>query len=98
MLTGAGAADPAVDYAGTTTTRSATVGGMLNAGIEPAPGHRVTLSALYNRTAEDEARVFQGYNLDFSANQRNTRLRYLATDLLSGQVRGEHEIAALCEP
>ena len=95
VLTTSGESDPAVDYSGTATTRSATVGGMLNFSIEPTPTNRLTLSGMYNRTADDEARVLEGYNLDFSTNQRNTRLRYLVQDLLTAQLKGEHEVGML---
>ena len=95
VLTVAGASEPAVDYAGTSSTRSASVGGMLNLSIEPTPTNRITIEGLYNRTADDEARIFQGYNLDFSTNQRNTRIRALVQDLLTAQLKGEHELGFL---
>ena len=95
VLTTSGAADPAVDYAGTTTTRTASVGGMANFSVEPTPRNRLTLSGMYNRSAEDEGRILQGYNLDFSTNQRNTRIRALVQDLLTAQLKGEHELGFL---
>lgn len=93
VFSSAGAAEPEVDYTGTHTTRSASLGGLLNLSVEPAPLHRLTLEGIYNRTVDDEARVLQGYNHDFGTDQRNTRIRYLAQELLSAQLKGEHEIA-----
>ncbi|MBW3552353.1 MAG: TonB-dependent receptor [Gemmatimonadetes bacterium] len=95
VLTTSGIDDPAVDYTGTVTTRSARLGGMLNFSVEPTPSNRLTLAAMYNRTADDEGRILQGYNLDFSTNQRNTRIRYLVQDLVSAQLKGEHELGSL---
>lgn len=94
VLSSAGAAEPEVDYTGSHTTRSAALGGLLNLSIEPAAGHRLSLEGLYNRSVDDEGRILQGYNHDFGTSQRNTRIRYLAQDLLSAQLKGEHEVGA----
>ena len=95
VFSGAGAAEPEVDYNGTSSTRSASLGGLFNLTVEPAPDHRVSLEGLYSRTSDDGARILTGYNHDFGTNQRNTRIRYLVQELLGGQVRGEHEVDLL---
>ena len=84
-----------VDYLGTASTRSASLGGMVNFSIEPRPTDRITLSGVYNRNAEDEARVLQGFNNDFNVNIRNHRIRYSEQELMSAQLRGEHEVSSL---
>lgn len=84
-----------VDYTGTASTRSATLGGMANFSIEPTPVNRFSISAIYNRNADDESRILQGYNHDFSTNQRNHRIRYQEQELLSAQLKGEHELTFL---
>lgn len=81
-----------VDYAGISTTRSASVGGLANISVEPTPAHRLSVSGMYNRSADDEARILQGYNHDFSTDQRNHRIRYLEQELLTAQLKGEHEL------
>jgi outer membrane receptor protein involved in Fe transport len=81
-----------VDYGGVASTRSASLGGMANFSIEPTPANRFTISGIYNRNADDESRILQGYNHDFSTNQRNYRIRYLEQELVSGQLKGEQEL------
>jgi outer membrane receptor protein involved in Fe transport len=82
--------DVEVDYLGETTTQAATLGALANLGLRITPTHRITLAAVYNRFADDEARIFDGWNLDANADVRNYRIRYLSQTLLNVQLSGDH--------
>lgn len=87
-----GGAEPEVDYIGLTSTQSIELGGMLEIGFDPADGHRFSLTSVFNRTADDQARQLDGFVLDANTNLRNYRLRYLAQTMASAQLAGEHEL------
>ena len=93
VIASGGGEEPEVDYIGLTSTQSIALGGMLAVGIEPAHGHRLSLTSVFNRTADDQARQYDGFVLDANANLRNYRLRYLAQTMASVQLAGEHDIA-----
>lgn len=95
VFASAGAADPEVDYGGEATTRSVSLGGLANLSYELTPTNRITANFVFNRLMDDEARRYQGFNLDANANLRNYRLRFLAQTLLNTQVKGEHLLGFL---
>ncbi len=91
----AGLANPEVDYSGDETTHSVSLGGLANLSYELAPTSRITANFVYNRLMDDEARVYEGYNLDTGSDQRNFRLRFLAQTLINAQLKGEHRLGFL---
>ncbi len=90
VFASSGLADPEVDYAGDQSTRTVTLGGLLNADYPLAPSHRISFSGLLNRVTEDQARVLQGFNLDSNTDQRNTRIQYVENSLVQGRLSGKH--------
>ena len=88
----AGLANPEVDYSGDETTHSVSLGGLANLSYEPTPTSRITANLVYNRLMDDEARVYEGYNLDSGTDQRNFRIRFLAQTLINAQLKGEHRL------
>lgn len=90
-----GLANPEVDYTGNETTHSVSLGGLANLSYELTPTSRVTANFVYNRLMDDEARVYEGYNLDSGTDQRNYRIRFLAQTLVNAQLKGEHRIGFL---
>ena len=95
VFASAGVADPEVDYQGDETVRSISLGGLANLSYEVTPTSRVTANLVYNRLMDDEARVFEGFNLDSNSDQRNYRLRFLAQTLVNAQLKGEHRLGFL---
>lgn len=95
VFAAAGGSDPEVDYAGNVTEHSVTLGGMANLTYQPAPRHQFKLATIYNRIAEDAARILTGFNLDSNTNQRNTRIQYLGQSLFNAQLSGEHVLDGL---
>ncbi len=91
----AGLSAAEVDYSGDETTHSVSLGGLANLSYELTPTSRVTANFVYNRLMDDEARVYEGYNLDSGTDQRNYRLRFLAQTLINAQLKGEHRLGFL---
>ena len=92
-----GVADPEIDYEGQATTRSVSLGGLANLSYELTPTSRITASFLYNRLMDDEARTYEGFNLDSNADLRNHRIRFLAQTLINAQLKGEHRLGFLAD-
>lgn len=97
VFASAGALEPEIDYDGEATTRSVSLGGLANLSYELTPTNRLTVNFLYNRLMEDEARRYQGFNLDSNSEQRNYRLRFLAQTLVNAQFGGEHLLGFLAD-
>ena len=94
-LSASGGAEPVIDFLGTASTHSVALGGLLHLGLELGEDDRISLNAVLNRLTDDEARTFEGLNLDSNANQRNLRIRYLSQSLASAQLSGEHRVGRL---
>lgn len=95
VFASAGADDPEIDYGGDATTRSVSLGGLANVSYELTPTSRLTANVLYSRLVDDEARRYEGFNLDSSGRLRNYRLRFLAQTLVNAQLKGEHLLGFL---
>ena len=95
VFASAGLADPEVDYGGDQSTRTVTLGGLLNMDYPLAPSHRISFNGLLNRVTEDQSRVLEGFNLDSNTNQRNTRIQYVENSLVQGRLSGKHYLNAL---
>ena len=95
IFASAGADDPEVDYAGDAATRSVSLGGLANLAYELSSTDRITGNVVYSRLMDDEARTYQGFNLDTNADQRNHRLRFLVQTLANTQLKGEHLLQPL---
>lgn len=57
--------------------------------------HKLSLTGLYSRNAEKEARIIEGFNDEQSANVYDERLRFVNRALAYGQLRGEHRFRKL---
>ncbi len=90
VLARGGGEEPEVDYRGDLSVHSVTLGGLLNVTFEPRRTDRISLSTVYNRSAEERSRILTGFNLDSNTNQWNSRLRYVAASILSSRLSGEH--------
>lgn len=93
-LSASGGTEPVIDFMGTASTHSVSLGGLLHLGLELGEHDRISLDAVLNRLTDDEARVLEGFNLDTNADQRNLRIRYLSHSLISSQLSGEHRVDA----
>ena len=90
VFSAAGVADPEIDYTGNASTRSVSLGALANLSYELSPTDRITANFVYSHLMDDEARTYQGFNLDTNTDQRNHRLRFLGQTLTNTQLKGEH--------
>ena len=97
VFSASGVSDPEIDYEGQATTRSVSLGALANLSYELAPTSRITANFVYNRLMDDEARTYEGFNLDSNADQRNHRIRFLAQTLINAQLKGEHRLGFLAD-
>jgi len=95
VFAASGLNEPEIDYGGDMTVRDTKLGGLLNAAWEVSDRHELGIDVLYSRITEDEARVFEGFNLDSNTNQRNTRVRFVAQSMTNVQLEGEHLFPSL---
>ena len=95
VFSAAGVADPEIDYHGDATTRSVSLGALANISYELRPTDRLAANFVYSHLMDDEARTYQGFNLDTNTDQRNHRLRFLAQTLTNTQLKGEHLLGFL---
>lgn len=95
VFSSAAGAEPEVDYSGLSTSQQAALGGLVQLAADLSPANRVTLSAMYNRTVDDESRILEGFNLDSNGDQRNTRLQFLEQTVLTTQLKGQHHLGFL---
>ena len=95
VFAASGVDDPEVDYRGTLAEQSVTVGGLLNLTYQPRPSDQIKLATVYNHLSTDASRIYEGFNLDSSTNQWNSRLQYMEQTLLNSQLEGEHLLAFL---
>ena len=85
------------DYEGRMSTRNVTLGGLLNGSMELAPGHEVRANLVYSHFGEDQAREFDGFNLDSNTDQLNTRIQFVEQSMFNGQLEGTHLLAWAAE-
>jgi hypothetical protein len=81
-------------YAGTVGRQSALIGGLFNLSTMLGDKARILLDNTYNRTADNEARVEEGFYENHGSNIRIERLRYVERTVRSNQLRGQHETGA----
>ena len=72
-------------------------GGVLNTSMRFSPGHKVSSRTLYSHTAEDETRIWEGFNADRDTDMRSSRLLYVERGLFSSQLAGDHEFRLVSE-
>ena len=76
-------------------TQEAVLGGLLAFTWENDAWSNYRANVFYNRDAQNETRFFEGFNGDRQANIRDTRLRFVANSVASGQVSGHHVLPAV---
>lgn len=79
-------------FEGTTTGESVLWGTLLNAGTLLSPSSRLSFNGMYNRTADNEARLERGFFEDMGIPAEITRLDYVQRSVWSTQLTGEHDI------
>lgn len=85
-----GELDPFNDYRVETGTDAVTWSGLGSLTYELDEDHRVSLTGLYSRNAEKEARLITGFNDEQASTIRDERLRFVSRGMAYGQLRGGH--------
>jgi len=70
-------------------------GGLLGLTYEINPRHKIHLTGLYSLRSSDEAREIIGRIEEREGPVQETRLEFSSRDLISGQLRGEHDFPEL---
>jgi outer membrane receptor protein involved in Fe transport len=83
------------DYDATTSIGEAHLGGVASVNCRVDHHSSVHLRAVYNRTAEDETRIYEGINHDHGNPIRSTRLRYIERSMLSSNLGMQHVVPFL---
>lgn len=82
-----------VDYDGESTTHQVALGGLANVGLRLNEANEIGFNLVYNRLVEDEARTLGGLFESQGPYIRAPRLRYVANELVTTQMKGEHALA-----
>lgn len=65
-------------------------GAVANLSLRPGLNNKIVLENFWTHSANDETRIFEGFNDDIATNIRNYRLRWVEEDILSNKVSGTH--------
>jgi hypothetical protein len=81
-------------FSGTTATQGVLWGGLANLSTMIGEGTRLAFNGLYDRTADNSARVETGAFENEAIRARITRMQYVERSVRSGQLTGTHQISA----
>ena len=87
--------EPETDYSGRVTEQTVRWSGMGKFDFLPSPTSQITIRSLYSRTTDDQARLLEGFNRDRNTDLRNYRLRFVARNVWTNWIEGEHYLAGL---
>lgn len=90
VAAGEGGTRPQNEYAGSTARTSVLWGGLLNLSARVGGASKLTLSNMYDRSAENEATHLVGANEEFGLDFDVTRLTFTERTIRSNQLAGEH--------
>lgn len=79
-------------FVGQTVSQGVLWGGLLNASTMIGSGTRVSLNGMYNRTADNDARVERGSFEVTGSDVQITRMQYVERAMHSLQLGGEHQL------
>lgn len=86
---------PFTEYEVRRGTNSVLWGQVMNGTLKFSRDHRLILQTMYTRSADNEARIYEGYNADRGTDLRNYRLRFIERGLLTTQFGGRHTVTSL---
>jgi len=83
-------AGPKFEFKGRQNTFSVLWGGLLNFSYKLSDQHKLTISNVYNRSADDDVVLLQGTDYLRAFDTKSTLLRFVSRSVYSGQLTGEH--------
>jgi outer membrane receptor protein involved in Fe transport len=81
-------------FTGSTASEGVLWGGLLNLSTLVGSGNRLSLNGMYNRTADNDARVETGHFENEGFDAKITRMQYVERSVRSVQLAGEHQLGA----
>jgi len=87
--------DLKTDYRVETSERKVLWGALASTNYGLSTRSTLRLRAMYNRSAEDEVRFYEGYSDDLGTDIRATRLRYIERGVLSSTAELDHPLPLL---
>ena len=81
-------------FVGTTTSQSVLWGGLTNLSTLVGESSRLSFNGMYNRSADNEARVEVGEFTADATPVQITRMQYTERGVYSGQLAGEHQVTS----
>ena len=81
-------------FVGTTTSQSVLWGGLTNLSTLIGESSRLTFNGMYNRSADNDARVEVGEFTADATPVQITRMQYTQRGVYSGQLTGEHQVTS----
>ncbi len=81
-------------FSGSTVSKGVLWGGLTNLSTLVGEGSRLTFNGLFNRSADNDARVETGSFAADANRVKITRMQYVERGVYSGQLGGEHQLGA----
>jgi hypothetical protein len=92
----AGFLTPTALYDGASSEDEVLWGGLLHSSYRVNDAHTVSLRGMYDRSSEDEVRIYEGYEGDTSQRPiRDTRFLFVERGLFSGALESEHNLQSM---
>jgi len=85
---------PIDQFTGQTASQGVLWGGLANLSTMIGEGSRLSFNGMYNRTADNDARVERGHLENEGIDVRITRMQYVERAVHSAQLSGEHQLGA----
>ncbi len=85
---------PGDSLLGQTISQSVLWGGLANLSTMLGAGSRLSFNGLFNRSADNDARVERGTFVADASRVQITRMQYTQRQIFSGQLAGEHQLGA----
>ena len=82
-------------FTGSTTSQSVLWGGLANLSTLINEGSRISFNGLFNRSADNDARVESGSFAADAIPVQITRMEYTQRGVYSGQLTGEHQVGSM---
>lgn len=89
-----GTTKPIDEFIGQTASQSVLWGGLANVSTMIGTASRVSFNGMYDRTADNDARVERGRFENEGIDARITRMQYVQRAVRSSQLAGEHQLGA----
>ena len=81
---------PRYDYSGKSSSYGVSWGALFNVSLKLFQNHKISFKNIYNVNSDDESTVYDGKYYSYNQFRKTTSFRYVARNLFSTQINGEH--------